>query len=259
MKFYLGTHVDSWLSVCPVSLFVSARRLKRRKTLKPALCSWALDSGGFTELSTYGEWRTSSPEYVRQALRYEEEVGKLDWAAPQDWMCEPFVLEKTKKSVLEHQRLTVENFVELRSRSEIFVPVLQGWTLDDYLRCVELYEAYGVNLTREKIVGVGSVCRRQNTSETTKVILALSGFRELNLHGFGVKTGGLAVYGTLLVSADSMAWSLHARKRPALSGCSHKSCSNCMKYALAWRERLLETLRAGESQQKLFPARTHSV
>ena len=62
---YLGTHMDGWLAHVGVPLFVSHRRLVRRKTLPMARSGWALDSGGFSELSMYGGWRTNTlEEYV---------------------------------------------------------------------------------------------------------------------------------------------------------------------------------------------------
>ena len=88
MQFYLGTHQPAWLRTADVPLFVSHRRLVGRRNLSDlrACCSWALDSGGFSELSLYGEWRTEPFEYVQWVKGYDLEIGNLDWAAPQDWM-----------------------------------------------------------------------------------------------------------------------------------------------------------------------------
>lgn len=61
----------------------------------------------------------------------------------------------------------------------------------------------------------------------------------ISLHGFGVKTAGLVRYASDLASADSLAWSYGARMAPPLPGCTHKSCANCLRYALRWRERVL--------------------
>jgi hypothetical protein len=41
-------------------------------------------SGGFTELSSYGEWRTDPAEYVYWVDPYDSEIRMLNWAAPQD-------------------------------------------------------------------------------------------------------------------------------------------------------------------------------
>jgi hypothetical protein len=80
--------------------------------------------------------------------RYADEIGQLDWAAPMDWMCEPWIVEKTGLSVREHQERTVANYLALRDRGP-FIPVLQGWTLEDYETCVDLYAQAGVDLSAE--------------------------------------------------------------------------------------------------------------
>lgn len=80
--FYLGSHQPHWLATAGVPLFISHRRLADRKTLPRATAEWALDSGAFSELSLYGEWRTTVREYHRAVRRYDDEIGKLSWAAP---------------------------------------------------------------------------------------------------------------------------------------------------------------------------------
>lgn len=255
MNFYLGTHRPRWLVDAPreVSLFISHRVLAPMKKLPhPEWRHYAVDSGGFTELSMNGQWVTSPGEYVEALLRYDEEIGDIAWAAPQDWMCEPFMLQQTGLTVAEHQARTVANFVELealwpasRHGDCPIMPVIQGWTLPDYVACVGLYEAAGVRLAEHyPVVGVGSVCRRQSTGEIAEIFRVLAQM-DLPLHGFGVKTGGLARYGRWLTTADSMAWSYQARRHPPLPGCSgHKNCANCLTYALQWRDRVLATLDA---------------
>lgn len=237
MRFYLGTHETTWLGKLDVPLFVSHRRLAKRRRLPVARAGWALDSGAFTELSTFGAWQTSVDQYVDAVARYQAEIGRLDWAAPMDWMCEPFIVQKTGLSVREHQERTVSNYLELRDRGP-FIPVLQGWTLDDYEACVGLYAAAGVDLTAEPVVGVGSVCRRQGTWEIGQVMSMLSGLG-ISLHGFGVKKQGLALCARYLTSADSMAWSYRARRDWPLPGCTHQCCANCPRYALRWRDEIL--------------------
>ena len=239
MKFWLGTHEASWLKI-ESNLFVSRRRLFKRRTLPVAAGAWALDSGGFTELNLFGGWKTKEREYARDVLRFQDEIGNLEWAAPMDWMCEPFMLQKTGFTVEQHQRLTVKNFLHLRNvLGTIIIPVLQGWELDDYLRCVDMYDQAGVDLYQEDLVGLGSVCRRQNTQEAAHIVRALS---DLPLHGFGMKTSGLMVYADALASADSMAWSYRARRDHPLRGCTHQSCANCIHYARRWRDRIAEDI-----------------
>jgi hypothetical protein len=246
--FYLGTHEPSWLARVRFPLFVSHRRLRRYQRLPVARCAWALDSGAFSELSSYGRWTVTPGAYVAAVRRYRRSIGRLAWAAPQDWMCEPVIVAKTGLSVAEHQRRTVANFVRLKQLAPDlpFIPVLQGWLTSDYLRCVARYAAAGVDLGAAPLVGLGSVCRRQGTEEIAAVVRTLYG-RGLRLHGFGVKADGLCRYGRYLASADSMAWSFHGR---FVSGCSHRQAgqravgseANCPQFARQWRRRVLGSL-----------------
>lgn len=248
MEFYLGTHKPAWLARVSFPLFISDRTLKTRKRLPRALGPWALDSGAFSELSQYGAWRDPRAvrNYGERIRRYAGEIGRLEWAAPQDWMSEPFIREKTGLAVGEHLSRTVENYLELRSLSlpVAVIPVIQGYELGDYLACMQLYATRGVDLASLPRVGLGSICRRQGTRAAETIVAAI---REaapgIRLHAFGVKTQGLERYRKAIASSDSLAWSFHARRRPPLPECSgHKNCANCLRYATAWRERLLDTL-----------------
>jgi len=251
--FYLGSHQPGWLARVEVPLFVSHRTLRTRRRLPRAAGPWALDSGGFTELALHGGWQTSPAAYADAVARYASEVGRLAWASPQDWMCEPVMLDRTGLSVDAHQAHTVDNYCTLRQLAPglPFIPVVQGWDLASYLRCVDQYAACGVDLAAAPLVGLGSVCRRQATGEIGAIVteLARAGLR---LHGFGIKQRGLAAYADLLQSADSMAWSYAARRQPPLPGClTHRNCANCLRYALGWRAQVIAAL--GRPRQLRLP------
>lgn len=211
-----------------------------------------MDSGGFTELSKHGRWTVPAAEYAERASGFQEEMGNLVWASQQDWMCEPFMIENTGLSIEEHQERTVQNFLDLTAIApEVpFIPVLQGWEVDDYHHCADLFESAGVDLLAEPIVGLGSVCRRQGTKEAGHIVWSLAA-RGYKLHGFGFKTTGLKAFGfDLLASSDSMSWSYAARKKKIrLPGCSHKVCNNCLKWALQWRAKLLSGRRDVQQMQ----------
>jgi hypothetical protein len=277
--FLLGTHQPGWLGKAEVRagrvpLFVSDRRLRVYKTLPRAGAPWALDSGGFTELQKYGRWTVTPADYVARVRRYRDETGRLLWAAPQDWMCEPIVINGgtvagqrfvgTHLGVAEHQRRTAANYRELCDLAPDLpiIPVVQGDTVDAYLRCVDLYwSMLRVDLTRAARVGVGSICRRQGTREAGQIIRGLRSAGLGRLHLFGFSVLGLAAHGHLLTagdSADSMAWSDVARKlrRPALPECvrtgRHANCANCLRFGLRWRRTVLAALAAAAP---LTPAR----
>jgi hypothetical protein len=255
-RFYLGAHHPNWLGKTDIPLFVSRRVLTKRKTLPRALGPWALDSGGFTELQMHGRWTIEAKQYAAEVRRFRDEIGNLAWAAPQDWMCEPIVIAGGEVngvrfagsglSVKSHQIRTVANLLELRAIAQDLpiVPVLQGWTLDDYLRCWDFYDMAGIVLEREPIVGIGSVCRRQATKEAVTIFerLSLEGLKG-RMHGFGVKTAGLPAVVDYLASADSQARSMHARRQNILMPGhdkpgpgrpkGHKNCANCLEYLVS--------------------------
>jgi hypothetical protein len=229
-----------------VPLFVSRRRLARYRHLPHAVTDWALDSGGFSELALFGRWTFTPEQYANEVRRYRQEIGRLQFAAAMDWMCEPAIIEKTGLSVEEHQGRTVENYLRLKEIAPDlpWLPVLQGWERADYERHLIRYRREGVALDCLPLVGLGSVCRRQHTDMVEELVRNLASGQGLRLHGFGIKVRGLSRCGNFLTSADSMAWNQRARfdaPHPACVG-KHRHCTNCLRYALAWRERLYRRL-----------------
>lgn len=276
-ELYLGTHMTSWLwdkalekLFKGVTFFISRVRLAPRRSPFPrALHRYCIDSGGFSELQKFGRWRITAAEYVAEIRRFLAELGYelCVWVAPQDWMCEEIVIrggigargqvfhstrearglkpgdpeQDLTTAVRIHQRKTVDNLIELRTLApEIkFIPVLQGNSFDDYKHCDQLYAEAGIDLAAEPVVGLGSVCRRQATSEIREIVEYFAG-KGYRLHGFGVKTLGLAQYADGLVSADSMAWSEDARRSDPLPGHTHKNCANCPDWAHRWHRRIVQ-------------------
>lgn len=212
--FYVGLHQPSDAKHFDRA-FVSVNRIRNRRKPVPA-GSWIMDSGAFTELSRHGHYRHSAEEYAAQINRWADDP-RLIAAVAQDYMCEPFIIEKTGLSVSEHQRLTIERYDALLALVDpciYIMPVLQGYTVADYLRHLEMY---GDRLARGAYVGVGSICKRNTNIEVVAEILgAIKRARpDLRLHGFGLKLTALSSWEIrdLLYSADSMSWSFAARRQ----------------------------------------------
>ena len=250
-KFYVGTNNPSWLWGKPNTnpLFVSARRIRRYKKLKPANISWSCDSGGFTELTKYDKWMTTPEQYVDELYWIVDQIGNMDWASPQDWMCEPHMVAKTGKSVEEHQHLSCVNFVRLKELAPDLpiIPVLQGWQPDEYRTHLEMYLSYGVDLRDYSTVGMGSFCRRANVQGVRELVVDFAEYG-LKMHGFGLKQDGLRLFKNHLVSSDSMAWSFTARtngwRGKYMCGVPHekaKSCTDCHTWAMMWAKKVFET------------------
>ena len=256
MKFYPGYHQPSQAGNLPRA-FISINRLATRKS-DFQVNEWIMDSGAFTQLdktnrltieeaaATDSGYSMTVDEYARQIQRWSR-CGNLVAACAQDYMCEAFMFPEDPEeggplsgeaawrmgetrglSVEEHQVWTVDRYAQLRNalhRIRCDTPVmavLQGYTPEEYLRCIELYETrWGRPLLDEgAYVGVGSVCKRNVNPET--VVEVLSAIKErrpdLRLHGFGLKVTALKdpEVRRLLTSSDSMAWSSaarHARNR----------------------------------------------
>jgi hypothetical protein len=211
LRFYVGLHHPSDAGRFARSM-VSLNALRERKSdFKPQ--AWILDSAAFTEITKHGRHRMSPAEYAATARRWQR-CGQLDAAVIQDWMCEPFVRERTGLTTRDHQALTTDSWYTLRriAPDVPWMPVLQGYEPQEYAQHVLNYGG----LPEGGWVGVGGVCKRnKQPGEIERVLLAIKAVRpDLRLHGFGIKMtalqSGLVRY--LLWSADSMAWSFAARK-----------------------------------------------
>lgn len=212
-RFYVGLHQPSdaqHFSRCCIHV----GRLETRT--KPLGCDeLLLDSQAFMKLKLHGGYPESPDAYAAKVRRIAGLVGSLT-AVTEDYMCEPFMLAQTGLSVIEHQRLTIQRYDRIRAAlpaSITLMPVLQGYRPREY---VDHIHQYGYRLLRGAWVGVGSVCKRNTDPSAIKAVLrAIKGVRpDLRLHGFGVKLTALqsGQIRELLYSADSMAWSFHARK-----------------------------------------------
>lgn len=284
---YLGAPEPAWIGRTEVPLFVSygrLRRLKKKLPRSPWRGHWALDSRGYFELKQHGRWTIDPITYFEDVLRYGREIGNLFWAVQQDWMTEDEILARTGLTPLDHVRLTAANYlvfevlwgrVEQDRPDDVLwdgnpiLPALQGKDLADYHLCWDLMTdpdravreivrdvlglgtpVAGINLMDMPVVGLGSICKRQATSEIGDIVTSLwerghNGETGLPIHAFGCKTLGLERYGYLLESSDSQACFDHARHANLkYEGCqaSHPVCSYCLTYGLAWRERLVAKL-----------------
>lgn len=131
-----------------------------------------------------------------------------DYAACMDYPCEAEVAADDA-AVLERQCKTLAHAsVLLRHPAPWqWVPVLQGRTVEHYLRHADLYQRAG--LVRP-YMGIGSLCRRTRIAEITAIVRALSErLPGTKFHLFGVKSAIFRQRELLphsVASADSAAW-----------------------------------------------------
>jgi hypothetical protein len=244
VKFYLGIHQANWLEETTVPCFISYAQVRTWRVWRTVTAPWVLDSGGFTQLRKHGGWTFTPEQYAREVGFLHSLWDGLEWVAPMDWMCEPEQVKRTGLTVVEHQYRTLLNFLTLRQLlGTLVAPVLQGWTPDEYEQHISMYDHAGVDLAAERIVGVGSICRRYQDDKIAAVLAALAPY-DLTMHGFGVRGPALIKNAHLLASADSLAWSFDGMfNRLPGHELLHKNCANCLPYGLQWREDLLTRVK----------------
>ena len=228
-RFYVGTWKPQHCHLFSHA-FISVNTLRGRRSAFKAN-KWIMDSGAFTEISKYGQYRNSVSTYAEQCLRWKSLArDELELVVAQDYMCEAHMLKKTGMTIREHILKTVDRYVGLKEAigGEVgIMPVIQGFSPEEYVYCVE---QYGELLEQGAWVGVGSVCKRNsNQLQVYRLLYAIKKKRpDLRLHGFGLKKTCLAYAEivSLLESSDSMAWSFAAR----LAGRDRNSPQEALRY-----------------------------
>ena len=180
-----------------------------------------LDSGGFVAAARYRGFEWSVGEYL--AL-----CAAAPWTrfASMDWCVEPEIAGDHEE-VLDRISGTVRlNGECLREACRLgiadrFMPVIQDWEVDDYLRCLDLM----FDLDPFPVVGVGSMCRRHVEGPTgiLQVLHELDealGDSPVRLHLFGLKSQGMEAVRAhpRVASFDSQAYGVAARQNARKAG-----------------------------------------
>jgi hypothetical protein len=181
-----------------------------------------MDAQSFRILELHGDHVLTPRQYAIIGGRVARLCGRVT-IVTQDYMCEDYILQKrfehtgVRFTVADHQRLTIARYDALHWHATQFglavMPVLQGYRPMEYVSHIR---QYGRRLKQDMWVGVGSVCKRNGDPSAIRDVLYMIKRErpDLRLHGFGLKRTALAwsVVRDMLHSADSMAWSLNARK-----------------------------------------------
>jgi len=205
----------------------SSQRGKFIRRNPPEHTRFFLDSGGFSLLNRYGDFPFSREEYLGLIWHYEP-----DYAATMDYPCEPDInrkiylgsgeASKALRTNEERIKATVDNAVWLLEREvpapTTIVPVIQGYTAEEYIRCIDMYERRGVFEVADYF-GIGSMCRRWRTDDIAKLVVKLVNYvwsthPHVKFHMFGLKLSALrhkAIYDRTH-SVDSAAWSLNPKR-----------------------------------------------
>lgn len=243
----------------------------------------ALDSAGFTAVKLWqskGKQAGMAGVYPWTCAQYLELVSELGvswWSAP-DLCCEPSVAPhadevtwrvRATATLLEHTLRTLRSWhlqlgaqgwspSMLANTLPPPVPILQGWTAQDYLHSLNLtmqvWQRWQPWLAAPALIGVGSVCRRDIHHPTHGLLAILRAIHPhlpagARLHLFGVKGPLLSQLRDLpwIASVDSMAFDFSARmnaRKAARSNTMEGRCQEMSRWMGAARARSASTQTA---------------
>lgn len=143
------------------------------------------------------------------------------------------------------------------------VPIIQGWTVSDYQRSMDLlmqvWSRWQPWLDVPTLIGVGSVCRRSLSHPEHGLHAILAGLEGLipsgsRVHLFGVKGSVLSSLKLLpwVGSADSMAFDFGARIKARKQGCSNTMAHRSQEMS-AWMLKASQRLRPATGDQFRLP------
>jgi len=191
-----------------------------------------LDSGAFGCAFYDGGYTYNCEEYL-------EIVGKVKptWWATMDYPCEPTILPAM--SINERIEKTIENTQTLRAAPfGGFLPVIQGWEIEDYLYCAERMKKE--NLI-QPVMAIGSICRRGSQAEVVAVVSALQrALPEVKFHAFGTKISTLNYNNgeilNYLESLDTAAWQFN--EKDELGGWRPRTHQEILRRLVGYKKKL---------------------
>ena len=262
MIFYIGigkSNQMAWARGRFMLSFQICRGLKKIWSI-PDRYDWIMESGSFGEINNNGKFSFTPEDYFKYV-----ELWQPDHFVSMDWMCDPGALGITKKTVKEHQMLSLENQLKLAdllddswlNKHTEFMGVIQGWETDQYIEHIDMLKEHDMLLP---YMGVGSIVGRTTKEETVKTLQAIRDqIPDVKLHVFGAKTSFLKnpeIY-DMLYSADSHAWcmagwrgSYKEGRRLFLEPCIYhewkrcnrdtNACTNCGRFMNYWIDQNLK-------------------
>lgn len=216
MYFYVGTSPkDAYMLPDSTHIMINARQYwnpKRRRWTRHGNPTRGgrvfLDSGGFVFFNDYGRYPFSPARYMNLVAYLQPH-----FYASLDYPCEPTITSQlAQTTITERINATVRNALALADMETMvpgsqLVPVIQGWTVEEYRYCLDRYAEAGMI---RPYMAVGSLCTRSRNDEIAAVIRNVhnyaAGLGVERLHMFGLKRSeALDPVHDLIHSRDSAA------------------------------------------------------
>jgi len=206
---------------------------------------WMMDSGAYAIILNRGSYEWDIQTYAEGIQKWNPGTA---WTM--DYPCEPSVRARGNYNTLQAQQMTNQNTVGLMELGIDISNVLQGWTIDDYLRNLDQIKEDGLVTGR---MAIGSICRRGQTSQIARIIRTVK--RELpawvKLHAFGVKSNVLSTDAKyFLHSADSQSWSIQER---------YYSWGKNSNKGLTWHDKVPSLLSYVEKMEAMLKPETATL
>lgn len=167
-----------------------------------------LDSGCFSFFSRYAEYPFELQTFLDLAYHVREQ-SPLYRVVTLDYPCEPEINRKQHSTNEERIARTVERAIECidADSSLSWLPVIQGYSIQEYLACIDLYREQGVE---SEFWAIGSICSRKGQPYKVREIICRikEALGDVRLHAFGLSLLYLQdpqIFGALF-SSDSAAW-----------------------------------------------------
>jgi len=172
-----------------------------------------IDSGGYSFFRKWGEYPFSLEKYL-EFVDIISDLYPLELVAIRDYPCEPDINRQHILTNKERIEKTVSNAVEcFQSEGNYpWIPVIQGYTIEEYLYCVDLYKDVGIPLD---YIAIGSICSRKGNLHTIRrIIRSIYERTKAKIHAFGLSLVYLKdpIIFNLLFSSDSAAWNYFVSK-----------------------------------------------
>ena len=172
-----------------------------------------LDSGGYSFFSSYPDYPFSIEDYVGLVNLIKDQSG-ITRVVTLDYPCEPDINRSRVSTNEERIQKTVSNAVECFQYDETipWLPVIQGYTIDEYLYCVDLYKEVGIT---SDYWAIGSICSRKGfPHKIRRIITTIADIVPHKIHAFGLSLTYLydpQIFNNIY-SSDSAAWVYGATK-----------------------------------------------
>ena len=201
-----------------------------------------LDSGGYSFFTRWGEYPFSVEEYTTFANMVQDDYP-LTEVAILDYPCEPNTNRSLLQSNKERIDKTIQNTLECIDYDPNlpWVPVIQGYTLQEYLYCLEEYEKHNLPYDDFDLWAIGSLCARKKVGGLRTIITNISQRVNMPIHTFGMTITFLRDPQIFFAihSSDSGAWSYNGRHYEKLG------------HLVAYDDKITRLFESFEDQSKL--------